>query len=299
MSAPSAGPRTPADDGWAILAQPPGERDLVRDEYWHRSGERSRRRREAPRRSALVRRGGGRASIALAAVVLGGPIVSDGGAVAQATTASSGPGLSRGASGSEVRALQRALGITADGAFGPATERAVRSFQRAHGIPVTGTVGPRTRKALQLTGATSRSAPAQDATGGGMGATTDAPAASGGDVQAAVSAAMRKVGAPYSAGATGPDAFDCSGLVTWAMKQAGISVPRTSYAQFGLGTRVAKDSIQAGDLVFFNTAGPGASDVGIATSPTTAVSATTHGVMTHAIATGYWGSHFVGARRVS
>ena len=41
-----------------------------------------------------------------------------------------------------------------------------------------------------------------------------------------------------------------------------------------------------------------ASDVGFATGPDTAVSATTHGVMTHSIHTGYWGSHFVGARRL-
>ena len=82
------------------------------------------------------------------------------------------------------------------------------------------------------------------------------------------------------------------------MRQAGISIPRTSFAQFGTGSGVAKDGIQAGDLVFFNTAGPGASDVGLATGPTTAVSATTHGVMSHAIFDSYWGSHFVGARRV-
>jgi cell wall-associated NlpC family hydrolase len=62
---------------------------------------------------------------------------------------------------------------------------------------------------------------------------------------------------------------------------------------------VPEGSIQAGDLVFFDTAGPGASDVGLATSATTAVSATTHGVMTHTISTGYWGSHYVGARRIA
>jgi cell wall-associated NlpC family hydrolase len=83
------------------------------------------------------------------------------------------------------------------------------------------------------------------------------------------------------------------------MSQAGISVPRTSFAQFTTGSAVSRDGIQAGDLVFFNTAGAGASDVGIATGPTTAVSATTHGVMAHAIFDSYWGSHFVGARRVA
>jgi cell wall-associated NlpC family hydrolase len=83
------------------------------------------------------------------------------------------------------------------------------------------------------------------------------------------------------------------------MRQAGITIPRTSFAQYGTGTPVTKSNIQAGDLVFFDTAGPGASDVGIATGPTTAVSATTHGVMSHAIFDSYWGSHFVGARRVA
>ena len=52
-------------------------------------------------------------------------------------------------------------------------------------------------------------------------------------------------------------------------------------------------------VVFFDSAGPGASDVGIATGPGTAVSATTHGVMTHSILAGYWGAHFVGARRIA
>jgi cell wall-associated NlpC family hydrolase len=110
---------------------------------------------------------------------------------------------------------------------------------------------------------------------------------------------MSKIGTPYATAGTGPSGFDCSGLTSWAMRQAGISIPRTSFAQFGVGSAVSKDGIQAGDLVFFSTAGAGASDVGIATGPTTAVSATTHGVMNHAIFDSYWGSHYVGARRVA
>jgi cell wall-associated NlpC family hydrolase len=109
---------------------------------------------------------------------------------------------------------------------------------------------------------------------------------------------MSKSGAPYRYGGTGPSSFDCSGLVQWAFASAGISLPRTSFSQYGVGTQVSSSQIQAGDLVFFSTAGAGASDVGIATGPTTAISSTTHGVMAHPILTGYWGSHFVGARRV-
>jgi hypothetical protein len=51
---------------------------------------------------------------------------------------------------SEVRRLQRALGVTADGVFGPQTQRAVRRYQRRHGLTVDGIVGPATRNALGL-----------------------------------------------------------------------------------------------------------------------------------------------------
>jgi cell wall-associated NlpC family hydrolase len=61
---------------------------------------------------------------------------------------------------------------------------------------------------------------------------------------------------------------------------------------------VTSGAIQAGDLVFFDANGPGASHVGIATSGSTAISATTHGVMEHAIFGPYWGGHYIGARRV-
>jgi peptidoglycan DL-endopeptidase CwlO len=67
----------------------------------------------------------------------------------------------------------------------------------------------------------------------------------------AVQIALSKVGSPYRYGATGPNAFDCSGLVSWAYKKAGISLPRTSRAQSGVGTRVSRDALRPGDLVFF------------------------------------------------
>jgi cell wall-associated NlpC family hydrolase len=67
----------------------------------------------------------------------------------------------------------------------------------------------------------------------------------------AVQKALGKVGAPYRWGASGPSAFDCSGLTSWAFKQAGISLPRTSRAQSAVGTPVSKANLQPGDLVFF------------------------------------------------
>ena len=65
-----------------------------------------------------------------------------------------------------------------------------------------------------------------------------------------------------------------------------------------MGVPVSRANIQAGDLVFFNANGPGASHVGIATSNSTAISATSHGVMEHQIGGSYWGNHYIGARRV-
>lgn len=196
-------------------------------------------------------------------------------------------------------AVQRALGVSADGVFGPLTRSALLAYQRAHGLTADGIVGPQVLGALGLSnGAAATSSPAVGTAGSVATTVASVAQSSGSGVQAAVAAAQSKAGSPYSYGATGPNAFDCSGLTSWAMSQAGIAVPRTSFAQFTTGSAVSSDGIQAGDLVFFNTAGAGASDVGIATGPTTAVSATTHGVMAHAIFDSYWGSHFVGARRV-
>ena len=67
----------------------------------------------------------------------------------------------------------------------------------------------------------------------------------------AMSVALSKVGKPYRWGASGPNAFDCSGLVKWSFAQAGRSMPRTSRAQAGAGTSVSRANLQPGDLVFF------------------------------------------------
>ena len=114
----------------------------------------------------------------------------------------------------------------------------------------------------------------------------------------AVTAALSKVGAPYASGAAGPEAFDCSGLTMWALARADIAAPHSSFAQYAMGSAVGRSDIRRGDLVFFDSFGAGASHVGLAISPTTAVSATSHGVMTHPIFDAYWGGHYVGARRV-
>jgi cell wall-associated NlpC family hydrolase len=68
---------------------------------------------------------------------------------------------------------------------------------------------------------------------------------------AAIQTALAQVGDSYQHAASGPDAFDCSGLTSYAYAAAGISLPHSSGAQSQLGTQVSRAELQPGDLVFF------------------------------------------------
>ena len=124
---------------------------------------RARRRRLAAQLAAVARRRrrrGSTTAAVLTLVVAAAAPLAVGHSTQRARSAdstSSATTLQRGSSGSAVRALQRALGITADGAFGPATARAVRRFQRRSGLEADGVAGPATLRALGL-----RTAPARD-----------------------------------------------------------------------------------------------------------------------------------------
>ena len=81
---------------------------------------------------------------------------------------------------------------------------------------------------------------------------TPSPGGGGSErAQQAVSYALAQVGKGYVMGTAGPSTFDCSGLMYAAYKQVGISLPRTSQAQFSAGTSVSKGDLQPGDLVFY------------------------------------------------
>lgn len=67
----------------------------------------------------------------------------------------------------------------------------------------------------------------------------------------ALKAAMTQMRKPYAWGADGPSSFDCSGLMYWAFKKVGITLPRSSSAQSKVGRPVDKSDLQPGDLVFF------------------------------------------------
>lgn len=66
----------------------------------------------------------------------------------------------------------------------------------------------------------------------------------------AIAAAESKLGKPYVWGATGPNSFDCSGLMQYAYEKAGEDLPRTSAAQSKVGDKVSMDDLKPGDLIF-------------------------------------------------
>lgn len=77
------------------------------------------------------------------------------------------------------------------------------------------------------------------------------PSAAPGGGAAVVQAALTRVGSPYSWGAAGPNAFDCSGLIMWAFQQNGKSLPHSSQALASGGQPVSVSELQAGDIVTF------------------------------------------------
>lgn len=87
-------------------------------------------------------------------------------------------------------------------------------------------------------------------------------------VNAAVRAALSRLGCPYVWGATGPSQFDCSGLVKWAYAQAGVGLHRTTYEQINDGVPIPRSAVRAGDLVF-----PHAGHVQLAIGPNLVVEA--------------------------
>jgi len=75
--------------------------------------------------------------------------------------------------------------------------------------------------------------------------------------------AALRLGAPYRLGGAGPDAFDCSGLVSYAHAGIGVRVPRTAAAQRESARPVPLDALRAGDLLFFRMNGDTVDHVGI------------------------------------
>ena len=183
-----------------------------------------------------------------------------------------------GDQGSDVAEIQGTLAdlgydVVADGDYGPSTVAAIKDFQRSHGMDVDGAL---------------------------MG--KDMPEVSRGSnyfSRRIIQTAMDYIGVPYVFGGTSPSGFDCSGYVRYVFANAGIYLPRTADEQYELGVPVPMDSLRAGDLVFFSTYDYGASHVGIYLSDGEFINASSsRGVAIDSLYSEYWGSCYIGARRV-
>ena len=183
--------------------------------------------------------------------------------------------LQSGGQGTDVAALQDGLnrvlnaGLATDGIFGPKTKAAVVTFQTQVGLAADGIAGPKTMAALQARLGCGTSGPAITP------APVQAPIAAvvfdrarpsayfGGATPAAVSAqtwvalrvAYSKLGASYVYGAHGPTTFDCSGLLYWAYRQAGVTIPTNTAGQRTL-PKVAVGDLRPGDLMHYPGSGP-------------------------------------------
>ena len=200
--------------------------------------------------------------------------------------ASLGDGTLRlGSKGPDVVELQTKLNYVGfkvgktDGIFGSLTKQSVINFQITYNLVGDGIVGPLTVKALNTAYLLKQQLK---------------------KVDSIIATAKQYLGVKYQWGGSTPQTgFDCSGYVSYVFAQNGISLPRISTDQYMVGTKVAFDDLQRGDLVFFSFDGSGiVSHVGIYLGDGQFINASSSkGVTIYGIGP-YWKSMYVGARRV-
>jgi len=165
-----------------------------------------------------------------------------------------------------------------------AAARAAAASRAAKPAPVT-PVAPAAGTTTTTTPTTTSTSPA---------APTPAPANLTGGHPEAATIAMKYLGIPYLWGGATTGGFDCSGLVMYVYAQLGISLPHYAAAQYGLGTPVARDQLQPGDLVFFD----GLNHVGIYIGGGQMVHAPQTGDVVKITSLSDFGAGYVGARRI-
>jgi len=108
------------------------------------------------------------------------------------------------------------------------------------------------------------------------------------------------LGVRYSYGGSTKKGMDCSGFTCQVFKKAAKKLlPRSTFEQFRVGTKIDKDELQFGDLVFFNTTGRSPSHVGIYIEDDIfAHASVVEGVTLSSLESTYYKKRYVGARRV-
>jgi len=107
------------------------------------------------------------------------------------------------------------------------------------------------------------------------------------------------VGKPYRYGGSSPSGFDCSGLVQYSFKQAGVTLPHNTVKQRSASRQVKVAELRRGDLLFFDQEGKKNSHVGIYLGDGRFVHAPSSGksVRSDALSNPYWKKHLSEARR--
>lgn len=207
-----------------------------------------------------------------------------------------------------------------DGVFTQSTSSALTAFQQKHRLPLTKNIDKQTYDklmALQKTASpvatkTTKTSSTQSAFNKPSPPITTsinnkvekkplkASIHSNDLAEKVVTTAGKYYGVPYKFGGTTHKGFDCSGYTQIVFKQHGITLPRTADMQYRLGRPISKKELRKGDLVFFSTYEPGPSHVGIYDGNGKFWSATTsRGIMASPLNDPYyWGSRYLGARRI-
>lgn len=180
-----------------------------------------------------------------------------------------------GAEGLDVSGIQERLnelgydvGVT--GYFGTDTEEGVKYFQRMNGLEDDGSVGTDTKDILfsenaepaeqkkaqqKSSGGGSKSSGGSSGSSSGSGGGSTSHTANPGSVSAFLDAAYAQVGKPYVSGGKGPDSFDCSGFVYYALNQSGNGIGYMTsggWAGSGYATVNSMSDLQAGDIICFS-----------------------------------------------
>ena len=123
----------------------------------------------------------------------------------------------------------------------------------------------------------------------------------GNAAQQGAAIAQSLAGSPYRYGGATPRGFDCSGLVYYAYRKAGVSVPRTTREQYKRSERISLSEIHRGDLLFFKLSSRGVSHVGIYTGNGRFIHAPSSGkrVSYAKLSNPYWKKRLLGAGRIN
>ena len=217
--------------------------------------------------------------------------------------------LSKGDKGEDVVRLQTRLtylgyfSSSVDGDYGALTETAVAMYQKVMGLSTDGKAGSRTMSSLFSSSA--KACPddmEQPSEEGGSGGSVAAPDKSKAEI--VCETALAQLGKPYVFASSGPNSYDCSGLVYYSFKQVGVSLSRSAQTQgYEDGTKIENISdLKRGDIVCFNTVSDSdlSDHTGIYLGNGQFVHASSSGgkVVISSLSSGYYKTNFSWGRRV-